>query len=524
MLLPATAAASSRVKRLAGWTFAATLCVYVLLGQGVVRSGDGGNMLEVTKAILLHGSVAVPDNIGAVGRGGRHYSQYGLGHSLAALPLVAAGYLAGKLLPMPGGLRADDLAEALASTLPAITTAATCALLLLLLAEQGFAPPLALAGALLYGFGTLAFPYAKWFYSEPTCILCLVAATLYLARGLREEEPAPAFALTGLLVGAAFLVRIAEILAVAIFGLAVLAAAISRRQGWGGRLRLVAAYALGAAVGIVTVAAYNWYRFGSPMETGHWNKTFTTPLLEGLYMQLLSPGRSLFLYTPAALLAFFGWRSSWRERRIIALVAAMMFAVHAAFYAKFVCAPGGWSYGPRYLLPVVPFLLLLAMPILRDARAGLPRALVVACCIVSAVVQLPAVYVHPSRMYFLESGAYPEEYHKRMVYHWREALFFSLWSAVPEVTRNALFKGERLRTMARRRLPGAGHAAALPGAGAGALRWRIGANIPNFWWVLAHYFGAPRAAIGVALALLVLAASWSICRAGRGLAERTADH
>jgi hypothetical protein len=88
---------------------------------------------------------------------------------------------------------------------------------------------------------------------------------------------------------------------------------------------------------------------------------FATPLAEGLFGLLLSPGKSVFLYAPPLLLAFPGGFALWRRgERTIVLVIAGLFLSHLLLYARWGQWPGGGVWGPRFLLPVVAPVMVLA--------------------------------------------------------------------------------------------------------------------------------------------------------------------
>ena len=61
-------------------------------------------------------------------------------------------------------------------------------------------------GAVAFAFGTFAWPYASYDFSEPLQILCSVASFWALARALRDDTPnAPFLALSGTCLGIAVL-------------------------------------------------------------------------------------------------------------------------------------------------------------------------------------------------------------------------------------------------------------------------------------------------------------------------------
>src|SRR4029079_8390912 len=95
----------------------------------------------------------------------------------------------------------------------------------------------------------------------------------------------------------------------------------------------------------------------------------------GLFVQLLTPGKTIFVWAPITLLTLLSLRDAWRVDR--GIVAGLPTAAVAAllFYAAFLFPDGGYSHGPRHLLPLVP----LALLPLASARIALPRRAVIAC-------------------------------------------------------------------------------------------------------------------------------------------------
>jgi hypothetical protein len=84
-----------------------------------------------------------------------------------------------------------------------------------------------------------------------------------------------------------------------------------------------------------------------------------TPLWRGMAGLLLSPGSSVFVYTPLLLLAPPGLIALWRRRRAETLAMVSLAATFLLFYSKFDGWSGLWSApGPRYLYLIVPLLLL----------------------------------------------------------------------------------------------------------------------------------------------------------------------
>jgi hypothetical protein len=90
-------------------------------------------------------------------------------------------------------------------------------------------------------------------------------------------------------------------------------------------------------------------------------------------------GNSMFLVTPALLLALFAWRS----RTLVTLGAALAAGVGLALLLVFM-GTGWYNFGNRYLLELLPFLLLLVAAGARSRLTPVLGALVALSIVVNA--------------------------------------------------------------------------------------------------------------------------------------------
>ena len=103
-------------------------------------------------------------------------------------------------------------------------------------------------------------------------------------------------------------------------------------------------------------------QFGSPFESGYgqWQERgkpiFSGHVLTGLADFLFHPQCSIFLYFPVLPLALFGYRKFWRAHRLDALLSRASAVILLLLYSKMSEWRGGWGYGPRYMVPVLPLL------------------------------------------------------------------------------------------------------------------------------------------------------------------------
>jgi len=318
---------------------------FLLVGQAQVTVLDGNSMLAVAQSIVHDASPAVPADLGVPGEDGvTHYSKYGLLLPLLSLlPVLVAqpiGALTGRV----------DLVEAAAaaSIMPLVGGALAGALFVLgrRLGAPQRAAALVAAGTVL---GTYLLPYGRDFFSEPLVALGLVVMVERALAG-REQQAAVALAL-------AILARPQS----AAFAPLLLGFVALRGDG----LRAIARTVPPLAVAALVTIAYNVHRFGDPLEFGYRppvDPGFTTPLLEGASGLLFSPEKSLVLFAPALVLAPFAFVTLWRRARMTAALLLALFAVTFVLAATWHSWQGGWSWGPRLVIPGVALALVALGP------------------------------------------------------------------------------------------------------------------------------------------------------------------
>jgi hypothetical protein len=73
----------------------------------------------------------------------------------------------------------------------------------------------------------------------------------------------------------------------------------------------------------------------------------------------ISPYRGLFFYSPVLLFFFIGLLHSWKRNKLITILSISIFLVHLIFISlTYYFGYGGSTFGPRYLLNIIPFLLI----------------------------------------------------------------------------------------------------------------------------------------------------------------------
>lgn len=512
--------------------FAFLLGLYVLTAAGYLALGDEETMYRVTRNLaggqgLAVGreSLALPpapgflparplalDSTSAVpGRGGRLYSKYALGQSLLGLPLFAVGSLLDGLWPAWPQL-GPRLAMAMLN--PALL-AATGWLLFHFVLELGYRPGVAVAVSLAFGLSTMAWPYVNTFYPQPATGFFLLLAA-YAVHRWRPEATTQWGWWIGVALAAAVLVRPTALLAGPAVGL-VLWPATRRwperfRLGWQVGLPLAAALGLGAG--------YNWLRFGSPLDSGYYEVAWTTPPLAGLYGLLFSSGKGLFLYAPLLLLAVGALPLFFRQHRRLAVLLALWWVSYLAFYAPYNFWTGGFNWGPRFLLPLVPASLLPCAALLAERRVRGGRPLFALLFALGLIVQLPAVAVDHARYLTERQEQGGERFYDDTIYQPALSPVFRQWPAA--LTALGAFGREDRRQAAATAL----QQMPLPAAETPANRHSaqrvlqtefLRLNLPALWWLHLPLWGVPAWLTGALVLPWLALLAWGGWGLGRAL-------
>ena len=220
------------------------------------------------------------------------------------------------------------------------------------------------AAALALGLATALWPYSRSYFREPLLALCLLLAALSLERLRTAHYRSIGYAAgAGLLLLAALLTKASAALAFPALLLVVLPA--PRRLN-GRTIALAALALLGVGLAFVLLAEAGFgfsLRYDLLARLEGLDTRFTA---SALAVWLLSPGGSLWGTSPAVLLAIpgfvIGLRAGQRRYPLFVLVLVLTFALsYALLNGGFWF--GGLSWPPRFLVPLLPFLMLLTLPV-----------------------------------------------------------------------------------------------------------------------------------------------------------------
>jgi hypothetical protein len=301
---------------------------------------------QQTRALVLHGDVDLARYAELSGIEGQYihvdghvYSTYGVGISLVASPIY---------LPLVHLGASDHLLQGSVGVL----YAAGAAVLFHRVLRGLFDATLAAAGTIVFTFGTTMWTVASMAFFQQAPIVffeCLGLAGLFSRR-----PHAPALAGLGFAMGA--FVRPTAAIPLALVGLLYLTE---------GR-RPVRDYVLGAALPVCAIIVQNRWIWGTWLTGGYSYQPFgfhgNVP--KAMNALLFGWWRGLLVYSPVLIFGFIGLAMALRRRdaigrRLVVLGVSSLATI--VVYSRFTTWWNGLNqFGYRYLLEVVPFLIVLA--------------------------------------------------------------------------------------------------------------------------------------------------------------------
>jgi hypothetical protein len=380
---PSTASVQTPAKgqsedsRTALWLGLALFFFYLLTTSGHLPYGDEWQYVNVAENILIRGRPII-EEIQRQADGQRlsvvTYSWFPLGQGLLILPFAAVELMTRELLPAA----LSFIPHLVVNSLPAAESAAICALLFLLIRLTGrfqpalyLSPGAAMAVTLTMALATQMWPSSRTLFADTSAAFLLTLAIYSLVRFRYENAGVGWVLLAAWAAALAILCKLIFALASPALAAYGFWAVIERKKKAAtpdqSLIYLICFAALPFILVAVTQLWYNHLRYDSIWLSGYHVRRegelgFSTPFLVGLYGILLSSGRSLFLYSPPCLLAFFGARKflTWARAETALIAGASLPLLFT--YAKWWAWDGGWEWGNRFHLFLIPLLMWLSAP------------------------------------------------------------------------------------------------------------------------------------------------------------------
>jgi 4-amino-4-deoxy-L-arabinose transferase-like glycosyltransferase len=302
---------------------------------------------------------------------GHYYSDKAIGTSVVGVLFYAPMYLFMKLT----GYQLDliDIKYILTVLVIGLPSAFAGSLVYILCETISRSRLRAYLATLAIALGTMALPFSAIFFGHQLAAVFLFCGffltfQLKLKRNLLQKQGY--LFLIGFLLGMAFITEYPT--AVIIFPLFIYYLFVLQERWSFHWLRsAIMPYLLGAFIPVAILMVYNTLCFGNPFSIGYQHLAnqyqgsmsqglmgINLPRLDVLFYLTFHPAQGLFWQSPVLLMSMVGFFFLWRDKNyrletiviMVAFIAILL--VNAGYYMWW----GGYSFGPRHLIPILLFL------------------------------------------------------------------------------------------------------------------------------------------------------------------------
>lgn len=388
--------------RMAGLSlFLIFIGIYSLSYLGVWLGTDELHMFDSIESLVRRGNLDVTiqyvtnftpekigDNIGAPSR-----------YEPVQMILAAPFYYAASIIPSVGMMHSVWFVNVIITALIVVT-------LYWIALTQGYSWQVAWIGSAMYGVGTQALPYSRWFYRDPlsalTIILCF-GLVIKIKKNIAEKE---SYWKWGLVFAVSYFLAFFSKQVVLLILPSIFILFFDTRI-LGNRRILISFISISSVAGIALALIF-LLNLSSSRQLGFlddidWRISW---LFESEMGYMVSPSRSVWLYSPILILMLPGSLLLWQKahsRFVVSIwVSFLTFALSYGFRHTWNWW-GSWSWGPRYLLPILPMLMLLVFPVLewieQSRRKIIWRSGLLGLLAISVWVQLIGMGVSYSNYY-----------------------------------------------------------------------------------------------------------------------------
>ena len=239
-----------------------------------------------------------------------------------------------------------------------VITAISTAILFAICRTYNFSIKIAITVAFLYGFTTMA-----WAYSSTAMSVILVSMTVllsfYFYRKFVKNQNFSSLIFCGFSLGASVLVRYDSFIIVIIMLVFLIGTILKNKS----KLKNLTCLLIPLFFCAIIFMGINYIQFGTFVEYSFKTESGyglgpTSPIHVGVFGLLFSPGAGLFIFSPILFTIFVSFFDFYKKDKSSFLIFSAYFVSMLVFFGNLETWHGFVSWGPRYLLPVIPFLLI----------------------------------------------------------------------------------------------------------------------------------------------------------------------
>jgi len=328
----------------------------ILFSSGQIENPDTHLRLSQTRVFLENGSFKLPSDVGDVTHGnlainelGERCMVYNPGQSFVFIPI----YIISKIFT-DNNVSSYYYSAFIVSFINYIINAISAFFIFKIIISLGYEHKKAIIAAFVFCFTSYSFVFAQSTYEHHFEMLYILVALYFsLANNLKYN-----YLYAGLTISIGLAFRSTTIL----LAPTILFLLKSNKH------RFIFLSAI--APGIIILLFYNYYRFANPLETGYsiaWINTHGKDMIfwsleripKAILGLFLSPGKGLLFFSPTVVIAILYFKRFYlKNKKFTNSILIFVLGYVLLFSMNFAWGGSIWSFGPRYILPIVPLLYL----------------------------------------------------------------------------------------------------------------------------------------------------------------------
>lgn len=326
--------------------FIFVLTALVLTKISYIDSYDAEMIYRTTKSLVENGNITIEDELFHVSE---PYSRYGIGQAIIQVPL----YIAGKIFFTPAiGV----------SFLNQIVVAVSVVVLMQFLLLFQFNKKQSYILSSIFCFGTMIWPYSKYLFTEPIVMLLTLSSCYYLVKfHFTKENKYLSF--SAISVGASVLFKESSIIIVPCQAIYLYLILFRCSNNTGSSIfksiKVISTFIGILLIFILIEMRFNLYRYNSVFNAGYEYESFTSNIFNGLFGLTISTGKGFFVFSPILIVSLLGIVDFYKRYFKEFVLFMSIILVYTLFFANWGEWRGGSCWGPRFLVPIIPYFIIL---------------------------------------------------------------------------------------------------------------------------------------------------------------------
>ena len=239
-----------------------------------------------------------------------------------------------------------------------LITAISTAILFSICRTYNFSLKISVAVAFLYVFTTMT-----WAYSSTAMNVVLVSMIIllsfYFYRKFIQNQSSSSLIFCGFSLGISVLVRYDSFIIVGIILVFLIGTILKNKS----KLTNLTCLLIPLFFCAIIFMGINYIQFGTLLEYSFKTESGyglgpTSPIHVGVFGLLFSPGAGLFIFSPILFTIFVSFFDFYKKDKSSFFIFSAYLVSMLVFFGSLETWHGFVSWGPRYLLPVIPFLLI----------------------------------------------------------------------------------------------------------------------------------------------------------------------